>query len=175
MALMISASSGAGNAQYYVRTKDGGVALREFSREDINDGIEDGEKPVMLAGYSEPFDLTSEQYGTRTMVRLLFTVTDGEQKGESFTCMYGLTLGAKAKLRGVVQAMIGRELKPAEGVDFDQLLGARLIVNTMSEVNAKGYPVVRFISARQMKQKPAAAAKPAPAADADADLWADDL
>lgn len=174
MALLVSASSGAGNAQYYVKAKDGSIALREFSREDINDGIDDGEKPVVLAGYSEPFDLTSEQYGTRTMVRLLFTVADGEQKGESFTCMYGLTLGAKAKLRQVVQAMIGRELRPAEGVDFDELLGARLIVNTMSEVNAKGYPVVRFVSARQMKQKAAAApAKAAPAADAE--LWADDL
>jgi hypothetical protein len=171
MALTISASSGAGSAQYYVKDKAGQVSLVEYDRDDINDTIEDGEKIVALTGYSDPFELTSEQYGTRTMVRLLYTVVDGDQRGERFSCLYGMSLGAKAKLREVVTAILARDLKPAEGVDFDEILNARLIVGTKSEVNAKGYGVVRHVMSRPAK-KPAAKAAAAPAPD---DLWGDDL
>lgn len=168
MALTISATSGGGNATYYVKDKAGQVQLVEYSRDDINDGIDDGEKPVALTGYSDPFELTSEAYGTRTMVRLLFTVVDGELRGERFSCMYGMSLGAKAKLREIVAAILGRDLKPNEGVEFDDILNQRLIIGTKSEVNAKGYSVVRHVSARPVKKAPA---KAAPADD----LWSEDL
>lgn len=168
MALTISATSGGGNATYYVKDKSGAVQLVEYSRDDINDGIDDGEKAVALTGYSDPFELTSEAYGTRTMVRLLFTVVDGELRGERFSCMYGMSLGAKAKLREIVAAILARDLKPNEGVEFDDILNQRLIMGTKSEVNAKGYSVVRHVSARPVKK---ASAKAAPADD----LWSEDL
>lgn len=168
MALTISATSGGGNATYYVKDKSGEVQLVEYSRDDINDGIDDGEKAVALTGYSDPFELTSEAYGTRTMVRLLFTVVDGELRGERFSCMYGMSLGAKAKLREIVAAILARDLKPNEGVEFDDILNQRLIMGTKSEVNPKGYSVVRHVSARPAKK---AAAKAAPADD----LWSEDL
>lgn len=175
MALTISASNGSTTATYYMRQKDGSVALVELQRDDINDAIDDGEKQVALVGYSDPFELTSEQYGTRNMIRLLFRVTDGEQKGEMFSCLYGVSLGQKAKLREVVTAILNRDLRPGEGVEFDELLMQRAIIGTKAEMNGKGYSVVRHVSARPVKRSAApAAAAPAQKASAD-ELWDEDI
>lgn len=172
MGFTLNANVGTTTTEFFCRNKAGDIVATEIGRDDVVDVVEDGEKTVVIMGYSEPFELTSEQYGTSAMMRILFTIADGEQKGERFTCMYGAKLGTKAKLRGVVTAAIGRDLLPGENVDFDDLIGARLIVNTSSEMNGKGYVVVKHVSARPAKAKASTATT---AKKGDADLWSDDL
>ena len=154
MGLTIAATSGTIDNAFNVRnSKTGDIEPQTFTASDFLDEVEDGEKPVTFLGYSDPFDLTSEQYGTSTMVRLLFQVGDGhDQAGGLFSTMFGMKLGPKARLREVVVAMLGRDLKPGEEVDFDTLVGARLIVSTKSELNGKGTVITKYVSSRPAKK-----------------------
>lgn len=165
MGLTISATSGTIDNAFNVRNpKTGEMEAQTFSASQFLEEVEDGEKPVAFLGYSEPFDLTSEQYGTSTMVRLLFQVGDGhDQAGGLFSTMFGMKLGPKARLREVVVAMLGRDLKPGEEVDLDDLIGSRLIVSTKSELNGKGTVITKYVSSRPAK-------KGAPKKD----IWADE-
>lgn len=153
MGLTVAASSGTIDNAFNVRNpKTGEIEPKTFTSAAFSEEVEDGEKPVVFLGYSDPFELTSEQYGTSTMVRCLWEILDGDQKGEMFSTMFGLKLGPKARLREVVTAMIGRDLKPGEEVDFDELVGSRLIISTKSELNGKGMLITKFVSARPAKK-----------------------
>ena len=164
MGLTISAKSGSIDNAFNVRNGKGEYEVATFTAADLIEEVEDGEKPVTLVGYSDPFEITSEKYGTSTMLRLLFKVGDGhEQAGGLFSTMFGLKLGPKARLREVVQAALGRDLKPGEEVEFDSLLGAKLIVSTNAELSGKGTVVVKYVSSRPAK-------KAAPKKD----IWKDD-
>ncbi len=154
MGLTISAT--AGNTENIFHVLDGDrVVEKPFSQAVMLEDVEDGEKPVTLVGYSDPFELTSEAFGTSTMVRLLWEIGSGhEQAGGLFSTMFGLKVGPKARLREVIVAAIGRDLKTGEDVDFDDLIGKRIILSTKGEVNSKGYLVVKYVSSRPAK-KPA--------------------
>lgn len=151
MGLTVSVNPAAGENTFNVRTKNG-IEPRLFKREDLVEEIEDGEKLVTLLGYSDPFELTSEQYGTSTMIRLAFQVLEGEQADGVFSTMFGLKVGPKARLREVLVAALGRDLKGGEEIDFDALLGTRLVINTRGEVNSRGMMVTKFVSARGAKK-----------------------
>lgn len=172
MGIQLTASTGSAATSFYMRAKDGTISLQELDRANLAE-VEDGEKLCAIVGYSDTFALTSEQYGEKQMIRLLFRVLDGQDKGSVFTCMYGATLGVKAKLNEVVSAAIGRAIKPGESIDFDELLGTKLHLLTRGEMNARGYVVIRHGSARVYKEPAKASAKPAAAASAD--IWGEDL
>jgi hypothetical protein len=171
MGLQIHAGSGTGTTIFHVKGKDGAIAQVELARADFEE-VEDGEKLVRLAGYSDPFELTHPEYGSKQMFRLLFQVLEGEEKGARFSCMFGYSLGSKAKLTEVVNAALGRAVKPGEAIEFDELLGTRVHLMTRSEMSGKGYVTVKYVAARPAKQPAAVAAEPAPA-PAKADLWDD--
>jgi len=158
MGVTISATGGAGTNVFNVKTKNGIEAVT-FERSQMIDEVEDGEKPVTIEGYSDPFDLTSEQWGTSTMIRILFRVGPGhEQEGGLFSVMYGFKAGPKARLREVLVAALGRDLRAGEDIDLDGIIGSRLIVSTKGEVNSQGLVVTKFVSARAAKAKAAKAA-----------------
>lgn len=157
MGTIISATGGAGTNVFNVKTK-AGIEAVTFERSQMIDEVEDGEKPVTIEGYSDPFDLTSEQWGTSTMIRILFRVGPGhDQEGGLFSVMYGFKAGPKARLREVLVAALGRDLRAGEDIDLDAIIGARLIVSTKGEVNSQGLVVTKFVSARAAKAKAKAA------------------
>jgi len=157
MGITISATGGAGTNVFNVKTK-AGIEAVTFERSQMIDEVEDGEKPVTIEGYSDPFDLTSEQWGTSTMIRILFRVGPGhDQEGGLFSVMYGFKAGPKARLREVLVAALGRDLRAGEDIDLDAIIGARLIVSTKGEVNSQGLVVTKFVSARAAKAKAKAA------------------
>lgn len=154
MGVTISATGGAGTNVFNVKGKGGAVEAVTFERSQMIDEVEDGEKPVVIEGYSDPFDITSEQWGTSTMLRLLFRIGGGhEQEGGLFSVMFGFKAGPKAKLREVLVAAMGRDLKAGEDIDLDNLIGSRLILSTKGEVNGQGLVVTKFVSARPAKAK----------------------
>lgn len=167
MGLTISATGGAGANVFNVKTKNGIEAVT-YTRDQMLDEVEDGEKPVTIAGYSDPFELTSDKWGTSIMIRLMFEIGDGhDQAGGQFSTMFGFKAGPKAKLREVIEAALGRDLKAGEELDLDGLIGARLVLNTHGEVNSLGNTITKYVSCRPAKPK-AAKAKASPAWDDEA-------
>jgi hypothetical protein len=165
MGITISATGGAGTNTFNVKGKGGGVEAVTFERAQMIDEVEDGEKPVVIEGYSDPFDLTSEQWGTSTMIRLLFRIGPGhEQEGGIFSVMFGFKAGPKARLREVLVAAMQRDLRAGEDIDLDGIIGARLIVATRGEVNTQGLMITKFVAARPVKAK----------ASKSANIWGDE-
>ena len=157
MGITISATGGAGTNTFNVKGKDG-VEGVTFERAQMIDEVEDGEKPVVIEGYSDTFELTSEQWGTSTMIRLLFRIGPGhEQEGGLFSVMFGFKAGPKARLREVLVAAMQRDLRAGEDIDLDGIIGARLIVATRGELNTQGMVITKFATARPVKAKSAKA------------------
>ena len=153
MGITISATGGAGTNTFNVKGKDG-VEGVTFERAQMIDEVEDGEKPVVIEGYSDTFELTSEQWGTSTMIRLLFRIGPGhEQEGGLFSVMFGFKAGPKARLREVLVAAMQRDLRAGEDIDLDGIIGDRLIVATRGELNTQGMVITKFVSARPVKAK----------------------
>ena len=153
MGVTISATGGAGTNTFNVKGKDG-VEGVTFERAQMVDEVEDGEKPVVIEGYSDTFELTSEQWGTSTMIRILFRIGPGhEQEGGLFSVMFGFKAGPKARLREVLVAAMQRDLRAGEDIDLDGIIGARLIVATRGELNTQGMVITKFVSARPVKAK----------------------
>jgi hypothetical protein len=173
MGLSIQASTSTGSTEYTTITKSG-IAQMEIDRQDLAE-IEDGEHLVQLIGYSQPFQLTHPEYGTSTKLRLLFRVSAGDQAGALFSCMYGFSLGIKAKLTEVVEAILDRKITAGEEVDFDAILGSSFYAFTRSEINPKGYTNLKIIGVRPAKAKAPAKAQAKAKPEGKDDLWAEDF
>lgn len=161
MGLTLIASSGKlENKSYYVKTKTG-VVLQEVERTSLLKKI-DGMHKVGIAGYTDPFEITTE-YGQRTKINLLFQVIEGPQKGQRFDLMFGYSVHEKAKLTEVIKAVRGRGVGDGEEFDMDSLLGGKLQLIVVTEQNAKGYDTIYYkgaLSAGDAAPPPAPAAAP---------------
>ncbi len=142
MGLTLTATSGKlENKHYYMKTKNG-VQPQEVERDSLAKRI-DGMHKVGIVGYTEPFEINTE-YGMRSKINLLFQVIDGAQKGQRFDLMFGYSLNEKAKLTEVIKAVFGHGIGAGEEFDFDTLLGGKLQVIVVTELNAKGYDTIYY-------------------------------
>lgn len=149
-----------------------GAEQFEVERDELVTDIE-GEHLSTLIGVSDPFQYTSREWGEKTGIRLLFEVAKDERKGERYSLMFGYSIGKKANLTQVVEALQRAPITDGQEINLGSLLGEHCYIFTIvSESNKDGtiYQNTNFKGARAYTPKPKAAqpvkkAAPAPIED----------
>lgn len=94
-----------------------------------------------LSGISDTFEMTSEQYGTSTNVRLEFLVdkvTNKEFKwaeGKRFTQLVTWKIGPKSTFGQLLGALRERAIQPGEELDPDAFIGTSFVTSTTLKEN----------------------------------------
>lgn len=159
----------AGPQLYWMADNDEPV---EVERDELVNDIE-GEHLSTLIGVSDPFPYVSKQWGEKTGIRLLFEVAKDERKGDRFSLFFGYSIGPKAHLTKVVEALQRGPITDGQEVSLGALLGQHCYMfvvltesvkdgTTYQNVNYQGVrPYVPKAKAQQPKPSP----KPAPIED----------
>lgn len=106
-----------------------------------------------LTGISDTFELTSQQYGTSTNVRLEFEILKVQDpaskylEGRKFTALYTWTVGPKSNLGGLLGALRGQDIQPGEDVDPDDFIGTEFVTMTTLRVSGDGQKQYAGVSA----------------------------
>lgn len=167
----LTRTAGSAGPQLYW-TGDGTYQI-EVERDELSTDIE-GEHLSTLIGVSDPFQYTSKEWGEKTGIRLLFEVATGERKGARYSLMFGYSIGPKANLTQVVEALQRVPITDGQEVSLGALLGEHCYIFTIvNESNKNGtiYQNTNFKGARVYTPKPKAqqpvkaAPKPAPIED----------
>lgn len=149
----LTRTSGSGGPQLYWMDDSG--EQYEIDRDQIVTDIE-GEHLCTLVGVSDPFQYNSKQWGEKTGIRLLFEVAAGERKGDRFSLMFGFSIGKKARMTKVIEALRHGSLEDGDEVALSDLLGEHCYVFvTISETTKDGttYQNTNFEGAREYKAK----------------------
>lgn len=106
----------------------------------------DGEKRLMVSGYSDAFEMTG-QFGTQQKLRVEFRIEEGVEKGGRFASLFTLSVHPKSNL-GKVLVAAGKA--PIEGsVDIEDYLGKKFYGVTKAELSAaSGNTYISIASAR---------------------------
>jgi hypothetical protein len=94
-----------------------------------------------LSGISDTFEMTSEQYGTSTNVRLEFfilRVTNKDFKwaeGKRFTQLVTWKIGPKSTFGQLLGVLRGRSVAPGEELDPDAFIGTSFVTSTTLKEN----------------------------------------
>jgi hypothetical protein len=135
----------------------------EVERDTLTTDIE-GEHLCTLLGVSDPFAYTSREWGEKTGIRFLFEVAAGERQGDRFSLFFGYSIGKKAKMSQVVEALQRAPIADGQEIALGDLLGERCYVfvtvtdtvkdgTTYSNVNFQG---ARAYTPKAKAQQPAA-------------------
>jgi hypothetical protein len=143
-----------------------GTEQFEIERDQLVTDIE-GEHLCRLIGVSDPFQYTSREWGEKTGIRLLFEVVQGDRQGDQFSLMFGYSVGKKARLTPVVEALRRAPIGDGDEVSLGSLLGELVYlfvtINTTTK-DGTTYQNTTCSGARVYAPKPKApAAKPAQA------------
>lgn len=160
----LTRTSNSGGPQIY--WMGDGTEQFEVERDQLVTDIE-GEHLCRLIGVSDPFQYQSQQYGEKTGIRLLFEVVKDERKGDQFSLMFGYSVGKKALLTPVIEALRRAPIGDGDEISLGSLLGELVyLFVTISTTTKDGttYQNTRCSGARAYAPKPKAQAdKPAPA------------
>lgn len=144
-----------------------GTEQYEVERESLVTDIE-GQHLCRLIGVSDPFQYTSREWGEKTGIRLLFEVVQGDRQGDQFSLMFGYSVGKKARLTPVVEALRRAPIGDGDEVSLGSLLGELVYLFVTINTTTKDgvtYQNVACSGALKYEPKPKAqqATKPAPA------------
>ncbi len=183
MPKLMTAPTGQGAQNtFWMLTDDDQVGAFEIGNDDLTHDLQ-GEVLCEITGYSDEFTYTSQQWGEKQGIKLLFDVVAGEDQGARFDLFFGYSLGQRSHLRHVIEAARKTPIQPGEELNFDDLLGLKVYVVVTSKENAKGYMTTYYMACREHVErtrkvpagtgaKPAAA--PAPRAPKPATAVSDD-
>jgi hypothetical protein len=130
----------------------------------------DGEKLLMISGYSDSFPLEGK-FGLQTKIRLECRIEEGQDKGGRFASIFTVSVNPKSNLGKVLAAANGAPID-APKVDIEDFLGKRFYgVTTMKISETSGKPYVSIDSARAAKSAAPAKSNGKTAPQADDDDW----
>ncbi len=167
--LLVAKAGGATETEYWMPMQDGNMGKFQIDHNDLLTELE-GEHLCGIIGYSEDFEIQSAQYGPRQMIKLLFRVLDGPEKGGQFALIFGYSLGPKAKLNKVIAEARGEPIAAGEEIDFDSLIGLKLYLFVTTETVTKNntdYQNIYFSGCRKATKGKGAAQPALVAAQAD--------
>jgi hypothetical protein len=149
MPKLMTAPTGQGAQNtFWMLTDDDQVGAFEIGNDDLTHDLQ-GEVLCEITGYSDEFTYTSQQWGEKQGIKLLFDVVAGEDQGARFDLFFGYSLGQRSHLRHVIEAARKTPIGPGEEVNFDDLLGLRVYVVVSSKENAKGYMTTYYMACRE--------------------------
>jgi hypothetical protein len=130
----------------------------EVERDQLVYDIE-GEHLCTLIGVSDPFAYTSAQWGEKTGIRLLFEVAAGERQGDRFSLFFGYSIGKKAKMAIVIEALQCSPISDGQEIALGDLFGKRcyvFVIATDTVKDGTNYTNINFQGARAYTPKPKA-------------------
>lgn len=161
----LTRNANAGGPQLY--WMGDGTEQYEVERDQLVTDIE-GEHLCRLIGVSDPFQYTSRQWGEKTGIRLLFEVVKDERKGDQFSLFFGYSIGPKARMTPVIEALRRAPIQDGEELSMGDLIGEHCYLFLMINETVKDgttYQDTTCSGARKHDPKPKAQqpAKPSPA------------
>lgn len=172
----LTRSANSGGPQLY--WMGDGTEQYEVERESLVTDIE-GEHLCRLIGVSDPFQYTSQQWGEKTGIRLLFEVAKDDRKGDQFSLMFGYSVGKKARMTPVIEALRRAPIGDGDEISLGDLIGEHCYLFLMINETVKDgttYQNTTCSGARKYEpkpkaQQPARKAAPAPASIDDDDPY----
>ena len=136
----------------------GGKIVVEEMQRNLYGVPKDGEYTLEITGIAEPFEMTSELYGTQAKTRVEYTIRGGKGDGRMFTDLYTWSLGAKSNLGKIATAALGGVAPNVGQFELENLLGKQVkaYVTQSERLDDNGKPLFAKVTIDTVK--PVAAA-----------------